>query len=152
MKTELQEIGEEIIRWGHQDRLYTQTLIVYALQKGFITEEDAKTCTEELNEWWNEHDPTAVAKDDKRKKAMMNMLEKEKDFTMCSIFWKLFYQFPDHNLGAPDYLMVPDIKLMDVDSKVYYEKINKLKELGYIDTVIDKKKKKQTICIHFDRL
>ena len=137
MTNELEQISKEIHAWAQFDQEYTQMLIVYAHSKDLITAEQAEAAIADLHNWWEENDPAHAKIRENRKQAMMKMLDATKDLTTCKVFWTLFTQAPQYSVGE-GWFKAPhekNWKAMSLRSKVYYNRINKLCDLGYLEKI-----------------
>ena len=135
MLNEFEQISKEIHAWAQYDQEYTQMLIVYAHQKGYITAEQAEASIADLKKWWEDNEPENEHIKENRKQAMMAMLEQTKDMSLCRVFWTLFKQAPDYAIGD-GWFKAPhekNAKSLDLPNEAYYDKINKLFNMGYLD-------------------
>jgi len=150
-ENEKRSIGMELAKWMQHDKMYCYTLVVYALQEGLITEDEAKTAKEELDKYYEKDNEV-----DKNKNKYMMALFKKHGFSPIKVLWRLIEQFPNKCIGDPvncEFKPNNDkiIKDTDIPSVSYYEIINNIIEWGYLSKRMDKKHG-LIYRIHFDAI
>lgn len=148
IEQERKNVLKEMLVWIPHDPSYVYTLNVYALQQGWITEEEAKAIKETLD---NHYEITH--EEDRVKNKYMLEIFKKIGMTYTKVLWRLIEQFPKFIVEpVEDFTFVAHddsiIKQIGIDSISYYKIINDLCEKGYISKV--KKDKKHCYKIHFD--
>jgi len=141
---EKSKIDKEIIAWYEHDAVYVYTLVAYALQQGFITEEEAGIAKNNLDAYWNKKIDDTKEKNNKQSKYMISVFRKI-GFTPTKLLWRLTEQFPKYIIGKPENCEFvahdePIIKALELNSIDYYKIINELAEQKFISKRIDKKR------------
>lgn len=129
------KVLEEMLAWIPHDPVYVYTLNVYALQQRWITSEESEQVKHVLDEHYKNDAELAAKKN--QNKYMMEIF-KLIGFSNTKILWRLIEQFPKFIIGEPEdctFVAHDDaiIKQTGLKSIDYYQIINKLVELGYIE-------------------
>lgn len=141
---EKSKIDKEIQAWFKHDQAYVYTLVAYALQQGFITEEEAAIAKDNLDNYWNEETNRQKEKVSRQSKYMMAVLKKI-GFTPTKILWRLTDQFPKYMVGNAENCEFvahdePIMKAVNIDSINYYKIINDLVDANFLSKRMDNKK------------
>jgi hypothetical protein len=130
---------KEMTSWLDHDPTYVYTLNVYALQQGWITEDESIRIKQTLDDHYKDYNNSKQLQN----KYMMEVFKKI-GFSKTKVLWRLIDQFPKYIVDNPeDCTFKPHnehiIKQTGIPSVDYYTIINELVELGYIEKISNKK-------------
>lgn len=127
-------VGRELITWLHRDQNYCRVLVLFALQNSIINKEEYDLAQADLNRIYKDLDSDV---NKFKRKALMYWV-KDLGLQPAKVLYQLFESFPDNFVGdyKDGYMVAKDapiIKALDLPTLTYYDIINNLVDLDWIE-------------------
>jgi len=149
-----EDILKEMDDWKLYDEQYTRLLVPFGVNKGVFSETEAVELKEKLDDFYgNKEDPEYK----KRRGKMLLEIFKEVGLSGSRILTTMIDLFPDRYIGNPEDCIMVSVddyiqRKFSMEPVMYYQIMDDLVEQGFITKVMNKKLKKMTYKLEFDKI